>query len=334
MKTRQMILFSVTAAAFCSIAAGADSRNSTALTPDTVWTDPGEIGLKDLYYGSGSEARKPRGRFLFIREDNSGSNAKFIVRDENGDEWKVKIGDEARSETAATRFLWAMGFYTDETYLLPVFHVDLMPRLKRGNRLLQPDRSMRNARLERIPKDREKSASWRWHNNPMRGTREMNGLRVMMALMNNWDLKNNNNAIYSAKDGGQPDGPDSIYVVSDVGATFATTGQTMPSRKGDLDAFTESRFITKVGSDYVDFSTPSLPPVITVFALPYYMDRVQMLTIGRRIPREDVRWIAGLLMQLKPEQIRRAFEGAGYHPFEVEQLAEAMERRIAQLSEI
>ncbi len=31
---------------------------------------------------------------------------------------------------------------------------------------------------------------------PFEDTREWNGLRVMMALMNNWDLKDENNAIY------------------------------------------------------------------------------------------------------------------------------------------
>ena len=52
------------------------------------------------------------------------------------------------------------------------------------------------------------------------GTRELNGLRVMMALINNWDLKDENNAIYREK-------PvrDQIYEVSDLGASFGTTGR-------------------------------------------------------------------------------------------------------------
>ena len=39
----------------------------------------------------------------------------------------------------------------------------------------------------------------------------------MMALINNWDLKDVNNAIYRGKDG------ELVYMVSDLGASFGTT---------------------------------------------------------------------------------------------------------------
>ena len=44
---------------------------------------------------------------------------KFTVRDAQGGKWKIKLGDEARPETVATRFVWAVGFHTDEDYFLP-----------------------------------------------------------------------------------------------------------------------------------------------------------------------------------------------------------------------
>ena len=46
-----------------------------------------------------------------------------------------------------------------------------------------------------------------------------------MALINNWDLKEINNAIYDEK--GQ--GP--RYVVSDLGATFGETGNVSPGQR-------------------------------------------------------------------------------------------------------
>ena len=47
--------------------------------------------------------------------------------------------------------------------------------------------------------DEKKSGTWSWHHNPFVGTREFNGLRVMMALLNNWDLKDENNAVLKKK---------------------------------------------------------------------------------------------------------------------------------------
>ena len=41
----------------------------------------------------------------------------------------------------------------------------------------------------------------------------MSGLRIMMALMNNWDLKSANNSVYAVE------GESPRYVVSDLGAT-------------------------------------------------------------------------------------------------------------------
>ena len=57
------------------------------------------------------------------------------------------------------------------------------------------------------------------------GTRELDGLRVLMALMNNWDLKTSNNAIYEA--GAE------LYLVSDLGGTFGRTGSNFTLSKGN-----------------------------------------------------------------------------------------------------
>ena len=45
------------------------------------------------------------------------------------------------------------------------------------------------ARLKRDPDDLKKLGIWQWKNNPLQGTREFNGLRTLMAVINNWDLK-------------------------------------------------------------------------------------------------------------------------------------------------
>src|SRR5262245_45281007 len=98
---------------------------ATKATPATriracLWQSPRNIAARDLFYGSGGRERQPHGTFTFVRENLGGSSPKFVIRDQDGAEWKVKLGSEARAETAATRLIWAAGYYTDEDYIVPV----------------------------------------------------------------------------------------------------------------------------------------------------------------------------------------------------------------------
>jgi hypothetical protein len=302
----------------------ADTKSASPV----LWRHPGSVASRDLFYGAGGAERQPSGRFTFVKEDSGGTTPKFIVRDQRGAEWKVKLGDEARPETAASRFVWAMGYFTDEDYIVPVLRVAKMPRLRRGQDKIAPDGTMRNARFERRPADAKKVDTWRWRNDPVvSGTRELNGLRVVMALLNNWDLKNSNTAVYESS--GQQ-----MYAVSDLGATFGSSGYSIPSKKSNLDSYMDSKFIVKVTPEYVDFNAPSRPALITVFALPIFVKRVQMRQLAKQIPIEDVRWITRYLAQLSPRQIRSAFRAAGYSPAEVEGFSRVIENRIAQLTEL
>src|SRR5260370_36088514 len=112
------------------------------------------------------------------------------------------------------------------------------------------------ARLQR-PRDGEtKEANWNWRHNAFLGTREFNGLRVMMALLSNWDLKDENNAIFKDKDGQEE------YLVTDVGTAFGASGTrfTEAGSKNNLKAYRESKFISKVRPTYVHFDFPRRPP--------------------------------------------------------------------------
>ena len=154
----------------------------------------------NLLYGAGGKGHAPDARetFTFIAEDPQASSPKFTVADARGVEWKVKLGEETQSETAAARFLWAAGYFVDEDYYLPELTVTGLPQLRRGDEFVALGGMVRGARLERKLKDVEKRGTWDWFDNPFAGTRTLNGLRVMMALLNNWDLKDVNNQIYEA----------------------------------------------------------------------------------------------------------------------------------------
>src|SRR4030042_245590 len=151
-----------------------------------------------------------RGRTL-----NSSRNPKAGVRPRLM--WKVKLGREAKSETAATRLVWAAGYHTDEDYYRPQIRVQGMKPLSRGQEYVSDGGIVREARLERQD-GVKKLTNWSWYDNPFVGTREFNGLRVMMALINNWDLKEDNNAVYDSSSA------QGRYVISDLGASLGRPG--------------------------------------------------------------------------------------------------------------
>ena len=76
---------------------------ATPVSPNAVlWENPGDIKLRNLYYGPGGKEQQPEEPLTFEEEDSGGTNPKFDVRDNKGTKWKAKLGPEARPETAAT----------------------------------------------------------------------------------------------------------------------------------------------------------------------------------------------------------------------------------------
>lgn len=302
-----------------------------------LWREPDNITARNLYFGPGGERRQPRGPFTFIKEDLEGSNPKFTVRDRDGVKWKVKLGAEARPETAATRLVWAAGYFANDDYFLPRLRVDDMPahlQRRHSGRFLQPDGSMLNVRLKREPDDEKKVATWRWRDDPFSGTRELNGLKVMMALINNWDLKDTNNAVYDEKRPGRPD--ERIYMVSDLGASFGTAwlDRTHEKSKGNLYWYSRTKFIKTIHDGAVDFEDPRRPAMVVLVNPHEFFSRLGLRWIGRDIPRADARWMGGLLAKLSDQQIRDAFRAAGYSPQQVDGFASVVKTRIAELNRL
>ena len=309
--------------------ADAEKAAKAANVPvSTLWNDRGDVASLDTKYGAGGKEHEPSGKFTFIEEDEKGGSPKFIVTDEQGVKWKAKLGDEARSETAASRLLWALGYFTDEDYYMPTLPVENLPRLKRGDNFVEPGGVVRGVRLERKPKGEKRAANWSWFKNPLAGTQEMDGLRVMMAMMNNWDLKEVNNSIYEVK------GEGLRYVVSDLGATFGQTGNVATRSKDNLGDYSGTKFIQKIGPDYVDFYFNSRPPAYAVLDVPYYKERTHMQDIAKHIPRAHAKWIGEQLARLSDDQLRACFVGGGYAPVEAELIVSMMKLRIKDLTSL
>jgi hypothetical protein len=326
--TRLVLIVALTATAVVAARqedTGAAKAYASA-PPDRIWRDPGEMAALDMVHGAGgtSHAPDPSGRFTFVSEDPLASSAKFDVTDAHGVEWKIKLGAESQSETAATRFLWAAGYLVDEGYYLPELTVRGLPTLKRGQQFITADGLVHGARLERKRTALTKLGYWDWFDNPFVGRQDLNGLRVMMALLNNWDLKDVNNAIY-AVDG------ERHYVVTDVGATFGNTGNALTRSKGVPSDFEDSKFIAKTTPDFLDFVLHSRPFFLGVVGISHYRDRTRMEAITRNIPRAHAKWLGQRLSKLTDDQIRDAFRAAGYGAADVETLTRTIRQRITAL---
>ena len=138
------------------------------------------------------------------------------------------------------------------------------------------------------------------------------GLVVLMGLLNNWDLKDENNkVVYVPAEGGQGE---LRYIVSDLGATFGKTGGPITHSRNEPEKYIKTGFLDKVEGNYVRFDyhgkNGGLFDAVTV---------------------EQARWIGDVLSRLSEEQIMDAFRAANYKPEEVEGLAQEVLGRINAL---
>jgi hypothetical protein len=330
-------------ASLCALGAGPsknDIDNTAKLKAEIressqvlFWRDPTDITSRNLFYGQGGQDHQPHGTFTFDKEDLDGTNPKFTVRDEDGVKWKVKLGTEARPETVASRLLWAVGYYANEDYFLPTIHVSNLPEhLHRGQKYVNADGTVHDVRIKRYLKGEKKIADWDWEDGPFAGTRELNGLRTLMAVINNWDLKDVNNAIYEEKSE-DSSGTIQIYTISDLGASFGTAGlnRTHKISKGNIKSYSHSKFIKRLDPDTVDFETPGRAALVDLADPKEFARRLRLEWIGRNIPRADAKWMGGILAKLSPQQIRDAFRAAAYSPEEIEEFSSILEDRIADL---
>jgi hypothetical protein len=315
----------------------AQTRHVSGL-PDAesfIWRDPGDIRSLNLFWGPGGEKQQPKPPFAFVEEDMHGTSPKFDVRDSNDKKWKAKLGVEAKPETVASRLLWAVGYGANENYFFTELQVTNMPTtLHRGQSLAGHRGVVPNVRLQRHPEGKKRIGNWNWRHNPFYSTREFNGLRVMMGLIANWDLKDDNNGIFKNEKQAGPE----LYEVSDVGTAFGTAGKRYSDKKskGNLEAFARTKLIAHIHKNYIDLNFPKRPPLSSLFELEwdFFFRQTKILWIGKHIPRADAKWIGSLLAQLSPDQIRDAFRAAGYSPQEIELCTQGVISRIQELNSL
>ncbi len=334
----QILLLLVLSLSFAPFSYGQQGdRADHAIGTEVIWRDPGNIMSRDLRYGPGGPHLAPAAPFKFIEEDKDGESPKFKVKDAQGVEWVVKLGTEAQSETVATRLVWGVGYFAEEAYFFERVRINRLPKLSRGMDYVGQRGLVRGARFEPRRQSVKRGDTWDWNKNPFQGTRELDGLKVLMILLNNYDARAENNRVFHLHDPRY--GSEAQHVVTDLGATLGRSGGLGGKRsKNNLKDFLSTRFVTGVekdGSVEFDYDTrPTKLGMFTVLYPPYYRGEVKKEKSMRGIPVENARWIGSLLSQLTDDQLRDAFRAARYNPSTMEGYVRALRQRINQLTRL
>ncbi|HEX8119515.1 MAG TPA: hypothetical protein VF521_19725 [Pyrinomonadaceae bacterium] len=291
-----------------------EKKEAMAQGTPVFWREPTDISSRNLLLGPGGEEMKPDLKQVIWEESmQEGYSVKWRVRDGSGKHWVAKLGNEAQPETVATRLVWAAGYPTEVNYLVPCVQIANAPKPPSNKSVKRCEgKGFANVRFEARPDNYRRLDMWSWNNNPFKGTKEFAGFVVLMGLLNNWDLKDENNkVVYVPADGG---GGELRYIVSDLGATFGKTGNFITHSRNEPEKYVKTGFVDKVENGFVRFDysgkNGGLFDAVTV---------------------EQARWIGDLLAQLSEEQIKDAFRAANYKPEDIEALAQEVSGRINAL---
>jgi hypothetical protein len=278
------------------------------------------VGSKDLFWGPGGADRAPQPPFRFLKEDTGGTKPKVHVADSRGTTWSVKFdrassrGPEVPAEIAAGRIMWALGYLVEETYLVDGGVIEGTGPLERAADVIAHDGRFRTARFERRPPDVERlSTRWSIDDNPFTGSKELSGLIIAVALLNNWDFRSGNTAVFRLASG---DAVEDWYVVSDLGTAFGRMngGLFRKHSRWNLEHYeNDAALILRADRKVVE--------------LHYRPD-------GRaraRVPTEHARWFSQLASRLSDSQIRQALLAAGASDLEIRGFSARLMAKMAEL---
>ena len=299
----KILLICVTLSMVATISAQTSKKKKKPAAENLVMWTSVDVAGQDTFLGPGGTEWQPdiSSGVTLVSEEKGGFSTKYRIKDSAGRTWVAKIGEEAQSETAAVRLLYALGYKTEINYLVP--------------KLTIPGKGdFTNVRLEARPKGLKRLESWSWKENAFIGSRQFQGLKILMSFLNNWDMKQANNVIIR-------NGDEFHYVISDLGVSFGKTGSNgLPifwrigrSRNQPVD-YAESDFVQGVESGKIKFA----------------FNGKNDGSLGD-IKREDGRWLARLLTQLTDKQIEDMFRAANYSDSDVATLSQAVKNRIRAL---
>jgi len=295
---------------------------------NSLWHDPGVVEKLDFRGGPGGPDGAPAPPFRFVEEHATGSNPCMSVKDARGRVWRVKWGDEVKSETFCVRLAWAVGYHVETAYYVAAGHLDGAKDLGRARACVKDDMSFEDARFELDEAGVRKlfdEHGWSWDDNPFAGTRELAGLKVLLMLVANWDNKDvrdvargSNTAVFEyTLPGG---GSEARYLIIDWGASMGKWGSPLTRTKWDCEGFASQNadFVRGVEGGVVSWG--------------YTGQRTDEVIEDIKV--EDVRWLMRFLGRVTDGQLREGLLVSGAGDEEADCFTRALRERIDVLRRV
>jgi hypothetical protein len=296
-------------------------------TRHRIWHQVDALAANDLRYGPGGKAYVPAPPFQFVEELLTGSHPSVSVRDVKGRLWRVKWGAEAKPEAFCVRFAAACGYFAEVTHYVPRGTIEGATELTRARASVDEQGHFEDARFEledRSVRMLFEEYSWAWHDNPFAGTRQLDGLKIVVMLLSNWDSKDrrdvsrgSNTAIFEYSV--SRFATEARYLITDWGGAMGKWGTTVVSRdRWDVEAFEAQTdgFVSAVHDDAVDFAYQG-----------------QRSEIARSIPVSHVRWFYRQARRISESALREGLLVSGATEDESVRFARALRARIDALHE-
>ena len=299
-----------------------------------LWTDPGDSSLLDFEFGAGGSARRPQAPYRFVSEDESGTSPKINVTDDQGVSWNIKFGEEATPSTFCTRLVWACGYFVPTEYFVERGRIEGTQGLTRAKDYVSQDGAFVNGRFQ-LRSDSPRylpGQGWTWLDNPFVGTHELQGLKILMLLVSNWDTKDARDFATVPHQGLQMDSnlvifaDDStgerryLYSNDDWGASMGRWGNIFARSKWDCLGFAEqNRHFVELRDDGT---------------IEWGFNGKHSKDITTNVEISDVQWLLHYLGRITDEQIRRGLAASGATSHQTECYTRALRQRIQQLEHI
>jgi len=291
-----------------------------------IWREPSSADLSDLRFGPGGAEYVPRPPFQFVKEHFSGSQPCVAVRDAAGRLWRVKWGHEAKPESFAVRFAWALGYFAEITHFVPGGEIVEAVDLQRAKDCIGEQGAFADARFElEDPAVRMhfNEHSWAWNDNPFLGTPQLQGLKIVNMLLSNWDTKDrrdvsrgSNTAIFEYRVSRWE--REARYLITDWGGAMGKWGSNVVSRdRWDVDGFEAQTqaFVAGVTDGFVNFG--------------YQGQRTG--EIARGITVDEAAWFYGYAGRLTEAALRGGLTSCGASGEEAARFASTLLDRIQQI---
>jgi len=307
-----------------AIPQGADRSAIPAAQPAILWRAPSGIGMENWMCGSAGCDHAPAPPFHFEKEDMEGTFPKLTVTDAKGRTWSVKFGVKVIPECFCSRFVAALGYVTEPSYYVASGKLDDTSKLHHTRSFVSYDGTFVRARfqlrdrdtLEFLPKH-----AWSLTDNPFSGTHELAGLRVVLMMLSNWDVKDSrsgqessNTAVFRGP-GGQM-----VYSFFDWGSTLGRWGNITRRTRSDCSGFSAD--------------TPHLITGVHGNVVVWGYSGKHADDVRNGITVDDLRWLAPHLSAITAEQIRVGLGASGATDRENACWTESLESRIHEVEAV